>query len=114
MCFLSTTKPLCSSVYPLLFPSFLVARSICSLPRAAGSCSSWTPRYHFDVLSNKCVHFWFGSCHGNSNNFMTRDECQRACPTPAPSQQDPKCLRSTGLNQKDKGHFPCCAALLPL
>lgn len=66
-----------------------IERSICSLPRAAGSCSSWTPRYHFDVLTSKCVHFWFGSCHGNSNNFMTRAECQRACPTPAPSQQGP-------------------------
>uniref|UniRef100_A0A3B4B8Q7 Uncharacterized protein n=1 Tax=Periophthalmus magnuspinnatus TaxID=409849 RepID=A0A3B4B8Q7_9GOBI len=49
-----------------------------NLPRAAGSCSSWTPRYHYDVITSKCLHFWFGSCHGNSNNFMTRAECQRA------------------------------------
>uniref|UniRef100_A0A3Q3H211 Papilin a, proteoglycan-like sulfated glycoprotein n=1 Tax=Labrus bergylta TaxID=56723 RepID=A0A3Q3H211_9LABR len=64
-------------------------RSICSLPRAAGSCSAWTSRYHFDVLTSKCAHFWFGGCHGNSNNFMTRAECQRACPVPNPSQQGP-------------------------
>ncbi|KAJ0008722.1 hypothetical protein NQD34_016137 [Periophthalmus magnuspinnatus] len=66
-----------------------IERSICSLPRAAGSCSSWTPRYHYDVITSKCLHFWFGSCHGNSNNFMTRAECQRACPPPVPSQQGP-------------------------
>lgn len=66
-----------------------IERSFCSLPRAAGSCSSWTGRYHYDVLNSKCMHFWFGGCHGNSNNFMTREECQRACPTPAPSQQGP-------------------------
>ncbi|XP_020777398.2 papilin [Boleophthalmus pectinirostris] len=70
-------------------PPSNIERSICSLPRAAGSCSSWTPRYHYDVLTSKCQHFWFGSCHGNSNNFMTRAECQRACPLPAPSQQGP-------------------------
>ncbi|KAK5917387.1 hypothetical protein CgunFtcFv8_012281 [Champsocephalus gunnari] len=67
-----------------------IERSFCSLPRAAGSCSSWTPRYHFDVLTSKCLHFWFGSCHGNSNNFMTRVECQRACTVPAPSHTGPR------------------------
>uniref|UniRef100_A0A3Q3VIU2 BPTI/Kunitz inhibitor domain-containing protein n=1 Tax=Mola mola TaxID=94237 RepID=A0A3Q3VIU2_MOLML len=64
-----------------------IERSICSLPRAAGSCSSWISRYHYNVITSECVHFWYGSCHGNSNNFMTREECQRACPVPAPSHQ---------------------------
>ncbi|KAM7403602.1 hypothetical protein PAMA_004178 [Pampus argenteus] len=63
-----------------------IEHSVCSLPRAAGSCSSWTARYHYDVLSSKCMHFWFGGCHGNSNNFMTRADCQRACQVPAPNQ----------------------------
>lgn len=68
-----------------LFSFFaVVERSICSLPRAAGSCSSWTSRYHYDVITSKCVHFWYGSCHGNSNNFMNRAECQRACVVPGP------------------------------
>ncbi|XP_044023438.1 papilin [Siniperca chuatsi] len=66
-----------------------IERSICSLPRAAGSCSNWILRYHYDVITSKCVHFWYGSCHGNSNNFMTRAECQRVCQVPAPSQQGP-------------------------
>ncbi|XP_071353953.1 papilin isoform X2 [Trachinotus anak] len=66
-----------------------IERSICSLPRAAGSCSRWVSRYHYDVITSRCVHFWYGSCHGNSNNFMTRAECQRACQVPAPGQQGP-------------------------
>uniref|UniRef100_A0A673A8V1 Papilin a, proteoglycan-like sulfated glycoprotein n=1 Tax=Sphaeramia orbicularis TaxID=375764 RepID=A0A673A8V1_9TELE len=70
-------------------PPSYIDRSICSLPRAAGSCTGWTSRYHYDVITSKCVHFWYGGCHGNSNNFMTRAECQRACPVPAPSQQAP-------------------------
>uniref|UniRef100_A0A3B3UTD3 Papilin, proteoglycan like sulfated glycoprotein n=1 Tax=Poecilia latipinna TaxID=48699 RepID=A0A3B3UTD3_9TELE len=55
------------------------------LPRAAGSCSSWVARYHFDVVTSKCAHFWYGGCHGNSNNFMSRAECQQACQGPASS-----------------------------
>ncbi|XP_074517013.1 papilin [Sebastes fasciatus] len=70
-------------------PPNYIERSICSLPRAAGSCSSWITRYHYDVITSKCMHFWYGSCHGNSNNFMTRAECQTACRVHAPSQQGP-------------------------
>lgn len=66
-----------------------IDRSLCSLPRAAGSCSSWTPRYHFDVLAARCLHFWFGGCHGNDNNFLSRAECQRSCPSAALSRQGP-------------------------
>lgn len=69
------------------FPT--VERSICSLPRAAGSCSTWVSRYHYDIIASKCVHFWFGSCHGNSNNFASLEECQRACQVPEPSSADP-------------------------
>ncbi|XP_069016802.1 papilin [Embiotoca jacksoni] len=67
-----------------------IERSICSLPRGAGSCSSWVSRYHFDVITSKCAQFWYGGCHGNSNNFMTRAECQRACQVAAPSQAAPR------------------------
>ncbi|KAA8579222.1 hypothetical protein FQN60_007163, partial [Etheostoma spectabile] len=73
-----------------------IEHSICSLPRAAGSCSTWTPRYHYDVITSKCLHFWFGGCHGNSNNFMTRADCQRACQSPSPSQQGPGPLAPAG------------------
>ncbi|XP_034050965.1 papilin-like [Thalassophryne amazonica] len=65
-------------------PPNYIERSICSLPRAAGTCAIWTSRYHYDVITAKCAHFWYGGCHGNSNNFMTRAECQRACQVPAP------------------------------
>ncbi|XP_062296303.1 papilin [Scomber scombrus] len=67
-----------------------IERSICSLPRAAGSCSSWTSRHHYDVITSSCKQFWYGSCHGNTNNFMTRAECERACRVPTPSQQLPE------------------------
>uniref|UniRef100_A0A3Q2YBP0 Papilin a, proteoglycan-like sulfated glycoprotein n=1 Tax=Hippocampus comes TaxID=109280 RepID=A0A3Q2YBP0_HIPCM len=57
-------------------------RSICSLPKAAGSCASWTARFFFNVLTNKCTEFWYGGCHGNSNHFATEEECHRVCHEP--------------------------------
>uniref|UniRef100_A0A8P4GB81 Papilin a, proteoglycan-like sulfated glycoprotein n=1 Tax=Dicentrarchus labrax TaxID=13489 RepID=A0A8P4GB81_DICLA len=95
-------------------------RSICSLPRAAGSCSSWTPRYHYDVITSRCVHFWYGGCHGNSNNFMNRAECQRACQVAAPSQQGPGSVAPAGgrFHQRPSAAPPafpcyCCTAHRP-
>ncbi|KAM3870941.1 papilin [Diretmus argenteus] len=68
-------------------PPSQIERSICSLPRAAGSCAGWTTRYHYNVIKGKCVHFWYGGCHGNNNNFMSQAECDRACPASGSGQQ---------------------------
>ncbi|XP_029937974.1 papilin isoform X2 [Myripristis murdjan] len=70
-------------------PPSHIERHTCSLPRAAGSCSGWTARYHYDVITAKCLQFWYGGCHGNNNNFMTIAECKRACQPAAPRQQGP-------------------------
>uniref|UniRef100_A0A671XF87 Papilin, proteoglycan like sulfated glycoprotein n=1 Tax=Sparus aurata TaxID=8175 RepID=A0A671XF87_SPAAU len=72
---------------------YVAPRSICSLPRAAGSCSDWITRYHYDVVTSKCMHFWYGGCHGNSNNFMTRVECQRASHSPSPDEEGQRVSR---------------------
>ncbi|XP_067336510.1 papilin isoform X1 [Channa argus] len=71
-------------------PPDSVEHSLCSLPRAAGSCSSWVSRYHYDVITSKCLHFWYGGCHGNANNFLNQGECQRAC------QQAPRSVAPAG------------------
>uniref|UniRef100_A0A8C7CGV2 Papilin, proteoglycan like sulfated glycoprotein n=1 Tax=Oncorhynchus kisutch TaxID=8019 RepID=A0A8C7CGV2_ONCKI len=63
-----------------------VPRTTCSLPKAAGSCSGWTGRYFYDVTAAKCSHFWYGGCHGNDNNFLTRGDCQSRCPGARASQ----------------------------
>ncbi|XP_075304195.1 papilin isoform X1 [Odontesthes bonariensis] len=73
-----------------------IERSICSLPRAAGSCSDWVSRYHFDIITSKCAKFWYGGCHGNSNIFMTKEECQRACQVPATTRQRPQPVAPAG------------------
>ncbi|XP_030212685.1 papilin [Gadus morhua] len=71
-------------------PAHHLERTVCTLPKAAGSCADWTARFHYDVIAGKCVHFWYGNCHGNNNNFLTRAECQQACPSgPASAQWTP-------------------------
>ncbi|KAG9347311.1 hypothetical protein JZ751_004878 [Albula glossodonta] len=70
-------------------------RSSCSLPSSVGPCTDWTPRYYYDASTSTCIHFWYGGCQGNSNNFPSREECQRIChgvtsSHPSPTTMSPR------------------------
>eukprot|EP00063_Salmo_salar_P065882 XP_014040717.1 PREDICTED: papilin-like [Salmo salar] len=90
-------------------PPYNVPRTTCSLPKAAGSCSGWTGRYFYDVTASKCSHFWYGGCHGNNNNFLTRAECQRTCPVAQvnqmsqPSSQSIQTIQLSQPSQPETG-----------
>lgn len=51
----------------------------CLLPSAQGPCTDWTTRWYFVTAVSKCNRFWYGGCHGNTNNFASEEECMRAC-----------------------------------
>ncbi|KAJ8340921.1 hypothetical protein SKAU_G00332120 [Synaphobranchus kaupii] len=51
----------------------------CSQPQTPGPCSDWTARFYYDPAAATCSHFWYGGCQGNSNNFASREDCQREC-----------------------------------
>ncbi|XP_037605955.1 papilin b, proteoglycan-like sulfated glycoprotein [Sebastes umbrosus] len=53
--------------------------NVCSMPRDEGSCDTWKVRFYYDSGTGKCTEFWYGSCQGNANNFMTLEACQREC-----------------------------------
>lgn len=53
--------------------------NICELPKEFGPCQHGTPRWGFDVKKAKCVKFIYGGCQGNENNFMTQEQCNKAC-----------------------------------
>uniref|UniRef100_A0A8C1NIG2 Papilin a, proteoglycan-like sulfated glycoprotein n=1 Tax=Cyprinus carpio TaxID=7962 RepID=A0A8C1NIG2_CYPCA len=52
----------------------------CDLPHTVGSCDDWTSRYYYDRSASRCMHFWYGGCHGNSNNFASEEEFSPNCP----------------------------------
>ncbi|KAJ7413502.1 papilin [Willisornis vidua] len=52
---------------------------VCLLPSAHGPCTNWTTRWYFVSVVGKCNRFWYGSCHGNKNNFASEEECMRMC-----------------------------------
>lgn len=46
-----------------------------------GPCRAVMPRWYFDLAQGKCVHFIYGGCGGNRNNFESEDYCMAVCKT---------------------------------
>ncbi|XP_036840630.1 papilin [Oncorhynchus mykiss] len=60
-------------------PAYAQSGHMCSLSRDDGSCANWTSRFYYNSVTGSCTQFWYGGCHGNANNFVSRDVCQREC-----------------------------------
>ncbi|XP_060548712.1 WAP four-disulfide core domain protein 8-like [Pantherophis guttatus] len=64
--------------------------NICSLPPVSGPCLALIERWYYSPKLRQCQPFSYGGCGGNPNNFMTLEDCERACspsgfgPTPIP------------------------------
>ncbi|KAG5447005.1 Papilin [Clonorchis sinensis] len=52
---------------------------VCQLPMERGPCHATQTRYYYDIKSAKCRMFLYGGCLGNSNRFLSRQECESAC-----------------------------------
>ncbi|CDW51747.1 Kunitz protease inhibitor [Trichuris trichiura] len=51
----------------------------CQLPMDIGPCRASMRRWYYDSSSSQCKPFIYGGCGGNSNNFMSNEDCLRAC-----------------------------------
>ncbi|CAG9537699.1 unnamed protein product [Cercopithifilaria johnstoni] len=51
----------------------------CVLPPDAGICRDYIPRWFYNSQTGKCEQFSYGSCGGNSNNFLDRQACEAKC-----------------------------------
>ncbi|KAJ8962657.1 hypothetical protein NQ318_001051, partial [Aromia moschata] len=52
---------------------------VCRLPHVKGPCKQTIRRWYYDRNSKTCTPFDYGGCHGNNNNFKTREECFANC-----------------------------------
>ncbi|KAF7223327.1 collagen alpha-1(XXVIII) chain-like, partial [Nothobranchius furzeri] len=51
----------------------------CSQPLDPGPCREYVIRWYYDPQANACAQFWYGGCHGNTNNFETEFSCWSSC-----------------------------------
>ncbi|KAI7791151.1 podocalyxin-like protein 2 [Triplophysa rosa] len=51
----------------------------CLLPKKVGPCRGDFTRWHFNPGANMCMKFTFGGCKENGNNFLSLEECVKAC-----------------------------------
>uniref|UniRef100_A0A671PZ55 BPTI/Kunitz inhibitor domain-containing protein n=1 Tax=Sinocyclocheilus anshuiensis TaxID=1608454 RepID=A0A671PZ55_9TELE len=65
--------------YMYLFVFVLSER--CLMPKKVGPCRGALPRWHFNPITKKCENFIFGGCRENRNNFLSLEECAKACHT---------------------------------
>ncbi|KAM9629403.1 tissue factor pathway inhibitor isoform 2-T4 [Morphnus guianensis] len=60
-------------------PPLKLGHSVCALKADEGPCKAIHLRYYFNIQSRECEIFEYGGCHGNENNFLTLEECQKKC-----------------------------------
>lgn len=51
----------------------------CLVPKKVGPCRGSFPRWHYSALSEQCEKFVFGGCNPNRNNYLSEEECKKAC-----------------------------------
>uniref|UniRef100_A0A7N6A8G9 Amyloid beta (A4) precursor-like protein 2 n=1 Tax=Anabas testudineus TaxID=64144 RepID=A0A7N6A8G9_ANATE len=54
-------------------------KAVCTLEAETGPCRASMSRWHFDMSQRKCVHFTYGGCAGNRNNFDSEEYCMAVC-----------------------------------
>ncbi|KAJ8408998.1 hypothetical protein AAFF_G00240190 [Aldrovandia affinis] len=51
----------------------------CKLPLEEGNCLRFTIRWYFSARVGACRPFIYSGCGGNSNRFLTTEECEERC-----------------------------------
>ncbi|KAM6959217.1 tissue factor pathway inhibitor 2 [Aplochiton taeniatus] len=75
MCFL-TLVALFSTIYNVFA---LQRKEVCLLQVDEGPCRGDILRYYYNTISQQCEKFSYGGCQGNTNNFLSYEECRKTC-----------------------------------
>ncbi|XP_014313506.1 WAP four-disulfide core domain protein 8 [Myotis lucifugus] len=51
----------------------------CMLSLDQGNCDRFDRRWYYDLKNLLCKPFKYGGCDGNSNNFLSKEDCMKAC-----------------------------------
>uniref|UniRef100_A0A3P9K9S3 Tissue factor pathway inhibitor n=1 Tax=Oryzias latipes TaxID=8090 RepID=A0A3P9K9S3_ORYLA len=57
----------------------IIFNELCAMKADPGPCRAIKDRYFFNVSTARCEEFEYGGCSGNSNNFVTLQECEETC-----------------------------------
>ncbi|CAL1298899.1 unnamed protein product [Larinioides sclopetarius] len=58
---------------------FVKSRTACVEDKKLGPCRGAFPRFFFNKQTGQCERFSYGGCDGNSNNFMSKEDCEAVC-----------------------------------
>ncbi|KAG7254204.1 hypothetical protein CRUP_038540, partial [Coryphaenoides rupestris] len=75
-------------------------------PAPAGSCADWSARFHYDVVNARCVHFWYGNCHGKPQQLHDPQRVPRGRVRPSPSSSSPPRARPAGPGARLRARLP--------
>uniref|UniRef100_A0A8C5RKW6 BPTI/Kunitz inhibitor domain-containing protein n=1 Tax=Laticauda laticaudata TaxID=8630 RepID=A0A8C5RKW6_LATLA len=78
----------------------------CRLPRDQGSCSKELQHFYYDPEEKKCISFVYHGCEGNSNNFETRELCEKTCGKISKGTEDECCIEVPAVVSVESQHFP--------
>ncbi|XP_055333296.1 uncharacterized protein LOC129584903 [Paramacrobiotus metropolitanus] len=53
---------------------------ICMQDMSVGPCRALIDRWFYNKNTHQCEQFGYGGCHGNGNNFHTKEACESRCP----------------------------------
>ncbi|KAH8283175.1 hypothetical protein KR054_012637, partial [Drosophila jambulina] len=53
--------------------------AMAGMEQDTASCMAFMPAWTYDPAKNACSEFIYGGCGGNSNQFSSKSECEKAC-----------------------------------
>uniref|UniRef100_F6RT53 WAP four-disulfide core domain 8 n=1 Tax=Monodelphis domestica TaxID=13616 RepID=F6RT53_MONDO len=89
---------------------------ICQLLPEVGPCEQFDLRWHYSLKKRSCNPFFFGGCKGNTNNFLSKESCEKVCGNSVKDGYCPffpfkgfrNCLNNCHNDLECPGKLKCC------